>query len=231
MLIEYLSKNRFILLLAITLCHFLIVPFFEGTLAVQIISDSVLSIVCLSAIYAIRRNKLLVLVAAILTVPFFISIWSNYAFGSETLIRAVNFLGILVLALVAVSVLIHIFRERRVTIDLICASIVVYLIIGLMWGFAYGLLDSLQPESFSIPEGKLEDSRLLFLYYSFVSLTTLGYGDVTPMTAPASFLSLIEAVVGQMYVAILVARLVGVNISQSLQDDPGKQRGDHEANG
>jgi small-conductance mechanosensitive channel len=133
----------------------------------------------------------------------------------------VNALGILVLALVAICVLIHIFRERRVTANLICASIVVYLIIGLVWGFAYGLLDSLQPESFSIPEGKLENSRLLFLYYSFVSLTTLGYGDVTPMTAPASFLSLIEAIVGQMYVAILVARLVGINISQSLQNDSG----------
>jgi hypothetical protein len=191
----------------------------------------VLSIVCLSAIYAIRRNKLLVLVAAILSVPFFISIWSNYAFGSETLTRVVNALGILVLALVAVSVLIHIFRESRVTADLICASIVVYLIFGLVWGFAYGLLDSLQPASFSIPEGKLEDSRLLFLYYSFVSLTTLGYGDVTPMTAPASFLSLIEAVVGQMYVAILVARLVGINISQSLQGNSGKQGEDHETNG
>jgi hypothetical protein len=219
MLVKYLSQNRFVLLLAITLFYFLVVPFFENTMGILIISDSVLSIVCLSSLYAIRPNKHIVRVAAILSIPFLVSIWSNRAFDSETLIRIMNFLGFLVLALVAICVLIHIFEERQVTADLICASIVVYLIIGLVWGFAYGLLDSLQPGSFSIPEGKLEDSRLLLLYYSFVSLTTLGYGDVTPMTAPASFLSLIEAVVGQMYVAVLVARLVGVNISQSLQNE------------
>jgi hypothetical protein len=54
-----------------------------------------------------------------------------------------------------------------------------------------------------------------FIYYSFVTQTTLGYGDFTPITAPARSLSLLEAVFGQLYLAVLIARLVGLHITQS----------------
>jgi hypothetical protein len=57
-----------------------------------------------------------------------------------------------------------------------------------------------------------------FVYYSFVTQTTLGYGDITPITAPARSLSLLEAVIGQLYVAVLIARLVGIHIAQSSRE-------------
>jgi voltage-gated potassium channel len=56
-----------------------------------------------------------------------------------------------------------------------------------------------------------------FSYYSFVTLTTLGYGDITPLTPVARSLSLLEAITGQLYIAILIARLVGIHIAQSMK--------------
>ena len=77
------------------------------------------------------------------------------------------------------------------------------------------LLESIQPGSFQISED--EGSVVSNLsYFSFVTLTTLGYGDVTPSSLPARSLSLLEAVMGLLYVAILIARLVGIHISQSM---------------
>jgi hypothetical protein len=58
--------------------------------------------------------------------------------------------------------------------------------------------------------------RSAMFYYSFTTLTTLGYGDVTPLTPPAKSLAVVEAVIGQMYIAVLIARLVGTHISQSI---------------
>jgi hypothetical protein len=85
-----------------------------------------------------------------------------------------------------------------------------------MWAFVYLVLESLHPGSFAIGEGQIEVGRRLYIYYSFVTITTLGYGDITPTTDLANSLSFLEAVTGQLYIAILIARLVGIQIAQSI---------------
>jgi hypothetical protein len=124
--------------------------------------------------------------------------------------------GVFFVAYTIVIILSFIIREREVTRDVIYASIVVYLLIGVMWAFIYSAIEILQPGSFKIVEGHFNEGSLLFLYYSFVTLTTLGYGDMTPLTEVASSFSLLEAVIGQIYLTVLIAMLVGVYISQTL---------------
>jgi hypothetical protein len=85
-----------------------------------------------------------------------------------------------------------------------------------MWAFIYTVLENIHPGSFAISEGHIEAGRPLFIYYSFITITTLGYGDITPVTAPANSFALIEAVTGQIYLVVLVARLVGMHIAQSM---------------
>ena len=75
----------------------------------------------------------------------------------------------------------------------------------------------MHPGSFAIPQGMGEETRFTFIYYSFVTITTLGYGDVTPVADVAKSFSFIEAVVGQIYLVVLVARLVGIHIAQSME--------------
>jgi hypothetical protein len=78
-------------------------------------------------------------------------------------------------------------------------------------------VELLHPGSFNIPEGQDIAANRQFLYYSFVSLTTLGYGDITPVTGLARSLCILEAVIGQLYLVVQVAWLVGVHVSQSMQ--------------
>ena len=89
---------------------------------------------------------------------------------------------------------------------------VVYLLAAQLWALVYTFLDLIDPASFNLPQG--QSDFLLFEYYSFVTLTTLGYGDITPLTKVAKAFSVLEAVVGQLYLVVVVAWFVGMYVSR-----------------
>jgi hypothetical protein len=101
-----------------------------------------------------------------------------------------------------------------ISLNRIVGAICVYLLLGVMWSIAYTVLEFSQPGSF---KGLTELLSPLWspdwIYYSFVTITTLGYGDITPLTQTARTLSFAEAIVGQFYIAVLVAGLVSAYIS------------------
>jgi len=76
------------------------------------------------------------------------------------------------------------------------------------------ILERVSPGSFSFPEKGFRGESMRFEYFSFITITTLGYGDITPVTDKATALALIEAVVGQIYLVVLIAWLVGMHVSQ-----------------
>ena len=113
----------------------------------------------------------------------------------------------------------YIFSNRNVTMNTIMGAACLYILIGVAFGFLYLIVDYIVPHSFhtafvSRYQG-VEDLLDRFLYYSFVTLTTLGYGDITPTSQPARYLSVIEALISQLYLTILLARLVGLHLSQN----------------
>ncbi len=138
-----------------------------------------------------------------------------------SLIFVEEIFGILFLAFMVIVILSFIFGEQEVTSNTIYAAIVVYLLIAIMWAFIYSVLESINPGSFAISESQIEVERPLFIYYSFITITTLGYGDITPVTATANSFSFLEAVIGQIYLVVLVARLVGMHIAQSMNRKSG----------
>jgi hypothetical protein len=87
---------------------------------------------------------------------------------------------------------------------------------ALMWTFIFVVVETLHPGSFNLPEDLNIAATRQFVYYSFVTLTTLGYGDITPITSMARSLCILEAVIGQLYLVVQVAWLVGVHVSQSV---------------
>ena len=113
-----------------------------------------------------------------------------------------------------VMILIHIEKENEVTTDLIMAAASAYILLGLVWAYAYHLLEILHPNSFKASEN-MGDDMWNFYYYSFVTLTTMGYGDILAITKSARALSILEAITGQLYLAIMISRLVGLHASQS----------------
>ena len=110
--------------------------------------------------------------------------------------------------------------ENVVSANRLIGAICVYLLLGVIWAVAYSVLDLLAPGSFrefSQVEGQAWDSE--WLYFSFVTMTTLGYGDITPVSATGKALAYMQAVFGQLYVAILVAGLVSAYISSRQSDE------------
>ena len=104
----------------------------------------------------------------------------------------------------------QVFLEGEVDLNKIIGSVCIFLLLALLWAILYQFVEVLTPESFSnvtSAEGQVEFHKLI--YFSFVTLTTLGYGDTTPTTPLSEALAVLEAVVGVFYIAILVAALVG----------------------
>ena len=105
-------------------------------------------------------------------------------------------------------------RSDRPVADRIVGAICVYLLIGLAFGSLYEMLDAVIPGSFRFPADTAwtASSSLRYRYFSFITLATVGYGDVTPATPLAGTLATLEAIVGQLYIGITVARLVSLSL-------------------
>lgn len=120
--------------------------------------------------------------------------------------------GLLSLTVFLVVVLGQTLRAGPVNLHRIQGAIAAYLLLGIIWAYAYSLLAQLRPGAFSGAVATIDGPRG-WLYYSFVTLTTMGYGDVLPLHPVARSLAILEAVVGPLYLAILVARLVGMAVT------------------
>lgn len=128
----------------------------------------------------------------------------------------------------SMTILRYVLHGGRVTADRIFAAICVYLLIGDGWTFAYSLVEALQPGSFApasgqavaIAPGDYVAQILEMRYFSFMTLTTVGYGDITPHAAAARTLAMLEAVTGQIFLTVLVARLVGLHIVHANKEGP-----------
>jgi hypothetical protein len=122
-----------------------------------------------------------------------------------------------------VEILRNIFRQKTIRADDVVGSVCGYLLAGGVWASLYSLVEHAAPGSFTIsPSLSLQldgwhSRQALFDYFSFVTLTTMGYGDVTPIRAPAVSFAWAEAVFGQFYIAVVVAQLVAVRLTQTLR--------------
>ena len=99
---------------------------------------------------------------------------------------------------------------KEADFDVLCGAVAVYLLIGVVWALSYRLLEFLVPGSFEFSEAAGEFTWSQFIYFSLTTLTTLCYGDITPVSPFARIWSTLEAVAGMLYVAVLVARLVSL---------------------
>lgn len=183
-------------------------------------------LVLLSAVFAVSQSRRSVLVALWMAVPGILLYGLNLVIAWDVLLAASYAFSIAFLGYTIIVILRFLFVEQRVTSNTIFASVCVYLLLGVLWSMAYSLIEILEPGSFTFgfadEQGEMRfggGESVFPIYYSFVTLTTLGYGDIVPASATARMLSVAEAVTGQLYLAVLVARLVGLHISQSSRDD------------
>lgn len=125
---------------------------------------------------------------------------------------------VLFTGLSAVLMLLHLFQPRAcITTDTILGAVNAYLLIGIGWACGYSLLECVEPGSFDFGERivvQARDQFWTFIGFSYTTLTTLGYGNIAPTNVRADALATSEAILGQFYVAILVGRLVALQLNQ-----------------
>lgn len=207
--------GRFLFLLIAIILMFALRPFVEGVFRITYLMDIFFTVIYLSAVYAVSQKRGIFIFAIFIALLTVVLLWLTRLTDISSFGIAGNIIGSLFFAFTAIMILSHLFREDRITGDMIMGAICVYFLFGLIWGYVYSTLETFQPGSFQMPQEQL--AQTAFTYYSYVTLTTLGYGDITPISAPARSLALLEAIAGQLYIAILIARLVGIHIAQSHQ--------------
>ena len=211
-------EGKFLYLLIALLSVFVVYPFFQHELIEIIVLDIVLLAMLVAGIYTVVDKKILLVIALLLGIPMFGGRWANYFYADPVLLEIDYGFGAMFFLFNAITIISYVLQQKNVTHDMIFGAICGYLLIGVSWAFTYSLVAFLEPGSFAMAaSGQTSQGDVLpdFFYYSFVTLTTLGYGDITPVAPVARSLSTLEAIVGQIYLTVLVARLVGLHISQS----------------
>lgn len=181
----------------------------------EFVFDVLFSLLLVSGVVTVGRRPLLTATVSVLTVATLVLRWASFHSPESALRIGGQALSIVLLSILATLVLWQVFREGPITAYRIQGAIVVYLLIGLVWTAAYELIHHVSPGAFQLAQGGRSDARTTqgLLYFSFVTLTTLGYGDITPLHPVARSLAIAEALMGQLYPAILIARLVSMQIS------------------
>ncbi len=195
-------------------------PFLSPYSSFAVLAHAMLSLVMLVAVFAVRKQQKERSIAMALLLPLLVLYWLGLydiipfsSIGAYLLFSV--YYGLLVY-----SFAFQIVHSSRVSPSVLAAAQCLYLIIGLFWGTLYTLLYEISPGAYSGVLLENTDTHLLhiFNYFSFVTLTTLGYGDITPQNPGAASLCQLEAIVGQFFTAVVVAWLVGNFVSDKKDD-------------
>ena len=215
------SNGRLRFLFAALMILVAVMPFLRSGAVGAGILQVLFTLLLFSGLYAVSDGSRALVVAIVFAGPALAFAWVG-RFTASTLLDGV---GVLLLAgflvFTATEILKYVVRARRVTSELIFGAVSVYLMMGIVGALLFAVLDLWSPGSLRMPgaAGNAVDDATRFsevAYYSFVTLTTLGYGDITPVSRLARSLSTMEAVTGQLYLAVLVARVVGLQVAHSI---------------
>lgn len=202
------SSGLYLLLSLILLV--LLSPLLEGSLVGTFALTALYSLVMLTVVYTVsltRRPRIVALVWALIGITL---LWSD----NDDPAHATQVAGLSAFVLLNTAAIVLVFRRifqsAAVTFDTLCHGVGLYLLLGVTWALTYLLINIVVPEAFADIAPSLNSGWSDFLYFSFATLTTLGYGDITPDLPFVRIWAVMEAVVGVLYIAILVARLVSL---------------------
>lgn len=210
------SPRRHLTLLIALLTIIILAPVLSTTRYDIVIMNVIGAAMLLSGVYAVSERKHVFVIATILSILSIVTTWLLLAYPGHAMVIFAHATMITVLGFFAVVILSYVARSGRVTADKIYAAVCAYLLIGYAWAFAYAMLDELNPGAFATPTevarndyvGRVVQMR----YFSYITLTTVGYGDIVPRTPGARTMAILEAILGQFYLVALIGRLVGLHI-------------------
>ena len=198
-----------VLLVMLIMITFVVPVVMEAGDARRLANDVSATLILLAAAVVVFDYRPLPLTAAILCVIAIVIRWSEWLLPTKiSLVQ--NGTEVMALVLLLIIVGVRVFAAGTVTADRIMGAVAFYLLLGFAWAAAYEAVATINPGAFSgSVEGGQGPER--WAYFSFVTLTTAGYGDIVPVARAARSLAMLEALVGQLYPAIILARLVSLH--------------------
>ena len=198
---------RFAYLLGSLFLLILLHPLLAGHRWGPVLLDIFLSLVVIASVFAVSKKTATRILFALLMVPVLVARWLLYLVPNDWVLVLGLGIGSAYIALVAARILLYVIKQQSISTETILAALSVYLLFGLSWGMIYAIIEQLSPRSFAFPATQLSADLLRELvYFSLTTLTTVGYGDTTPITPVAQGFSNLKAVLGQIYLAVLVLR-------------------------
>jgi hypothetical protein len=198
--------------LGVLVLNILISPFVDPLQSGSLIETTFMTFILLFALLSIAGGRS-ALVGAVLVAPAVVGEWLNFCRPDMLTYVLTRGAGLLFIGFVVLQLLRFIVYAPRVDSEVLCAAVAAYLLSGLAWSLAYAVLERLDPNSFVFtigPKSSQSMNGFTGLYFSFITLTTVGYGDIIPASGVARMLVIVEAMFGMFYTALLIARLVSL---------------------
>ncbi len=212
--------------LTVSLFLFLLLsPTFSQRRLGEIVMNGTLSLVLVAALVGLSRRRLWLAASLLVGLPWLVMLWvdvrADFPSWAETCVGISLILFFLILF---VEMIIQILAERNVTADTIARAVSAYLLLGIVWMGLYAVVYHLDHDAFVFSNPDMMGSVRngiwrQFLYFSYVTMTTLGYGDITPNSSSAQALVMVECIIGPMYLTILVARLVALYDHRRIREE------------
>lgn len=223
------AKNlRLPTFLAILLLFLTVYPYLHQKFTNQIaIIEVFFSFLLISGASLLVNNKKYLFIMIVLAATVLIGIVINGHIHDKNFLIFIMIIEFVFFAIIFFSLLGFIYAQQIVNLDKIYAAVTGYLILGILFAVLYTIVSIISPSSFQYTVSVGTAIQKIFphpaffteaLYFSFVTLSTLGYGDWIPISGPIKMIATLEAIIGQLYIAILIARLVGIQILQSLKN-------------
>ncbi len=210
--IRRMKGKLFYLLLSLLLLLFM-QPFLQGQAWQAAVLNFFFTGILIAGVYVVSFNQRQFVIALLLGIPALTIGWADLVMKEQSLGITPFLFGIPFYIFTILSILIYILKAKRVTPDTFFGAISVYLLLGILFTSLFSMLETIAPGSVQLEPavyGMRDITWTDLVYFSFTSLTTLGFGDVVPVTPHAQTLAYLEAATGVLYVALLIARLVGI---------------------
>lgn len=163
-------------------------------------------------VFSSRHTRSLYLLDIFFVVPTLLATWLDSVYQNDYTFVASYASMVVFLLYLLYLIIVEMIHTHKVTSNTVFGAINIYLIAGLIWAYAFMLMHHFDASAFEMPAYKAAAKEVVeFTYYSYTTLTTLGYGDMVPKSSEARMLSVMEAVFGQLYLAIVIAKMVSIS--------------------
>ena len=208
-----LQQWKMRLLLVALVLAIIAYPFLQGSVEGYLALAILFSVVLLAGVYVVSHHKRNLVIGLAFGVPAIAANWLRFFSPSPEVIALNHVFSILFYAFIVYALLRGVLTSKKVTSDVLYGAVAVYLLLAITWGWVYSLLEFLMPGSFTIFVGPNAGGKPVWadlVYFSFTTLTSIGFADILPITYFSRSFAILETVMGVLYITVLIGRLVGM---------------------